>query len=191
MGRAQPIVGEVIPGLVVLGSIRKQAEQAMKSKPVSSIPPWPLHRPLSPGSCTALYEFLPYLLSRMNCHMELWMKWPPPPTQVGLWSWCFITAVITFIKTQDNFVTDTLSCLPQRKSWCVYICVLYVYMCINYVWMSISLCMCVYVYCVFIHVYMCILYVLDYLCMYACIILFVCLFVCLFCFWVVFETGFL
>jgi hypothetical protein len=29
MGRAQPIVGDVIPGLVVLGPIRKQAEQAM------------------------------------------------------------------------------------------------------------------------------------------------------------------
>ena len=31
-----PIVGGAIPGLVVLGSIRKQAEQAMRSKPVSS-----------------------------------------------------------------------------------------------------------------------------------------------------------
>jgi hypothetical protein len=30
------MMGGVIPGLVVLGSIRKQAEQARKSKPVSS-----------------------------------------------------------------------------------------------------------------------------------------------------------
>ena len=35
-----------MPGQVVLGSIRKQAEQARKSKAVSSIPPWPLHQPL-------------------------------------------------------------------------------------------------------------------------------------------------
>jgi hypothetical protein len=37
------------PSLVVLGSIRKQAEQAMRSKPVSSTHPWPL----PPGSYPA------------------------------------------------------------------------------------------------------------------------------------------
>ena len=37
-------MGGLIPGLVVLGSIRKQAEQAKRSKPVSNIPPWPLHQ---------------------------------------------------------------------------------------------------------------------------------------------------
>ena len=42
-GRAQPIVGGAIPGQVVLGSIRKQAEQAMRNKPLSSTPPWPLY----------------------------------------------------------------------------------------------------------------------------------------------------
>ena len=36
VGKAQLIVGGAIPGLVILGSIRKQAEQAMGSKPVSS-----------------------------------------------------------------------------------------------------------------------------------------------------------
>jgi len=41
-GRAQPIVGGAIPWLVVLASIRKQAEQ------VSDIPPWPLHQLLLP-----------------------------------------------------------------------------------------------------------------------------------------------
>ena len=44
------MVGGAIPGLVVLGSIRKQAEQAMRSKPVSSTPPWPLLQLLPPGS---------------------------------------------------------------------------------------------------------------------------------------------
>ena len=38
-----PVVGGAIPGLVVLSSIRKQAKQARRSKPVSNIPPWPLH----------------------------------------------------------------------------------------------------------------------------------------------------
>jgi hypothetical protein len=35
-------------GLVVLGSIGKQAEQARGSKPVRNIPPWPLHQLLLP-----------------------------------------------------------------------------------------------------------------------------------------------
>jgi hypothetical protein len=37
-------VGAVIPGLVVLGSIRKQAEQDRGSKPVKDIPPWPMRQ---------------------------------------------------------------------------------------------------------------------------------------------------
>jgi hypothetical protein len=43
-----PSVGGAIPGLVDLGSIRKQAEQARGSKPVSNIPPWLLHQFLLP-----------------------------------------------------------------------------------------------------------------------------------------------
>jgi hypothetical protein len=41
------MVGGAIPRLVGLGSILKQAEQAMGSKPVSSTP---LHQLLPPGS---------------------------------------------------------------------------------------------------------------------------------------------
>ena len=44
------MVGISSSGLVVLGSIRKQAKKAMRSKPVSSTPPWPLHQLLPPGS---------------------------------------------------------------------------------------------------------------------------------------------
>jgi hypothetical protein len=44
-----PLVGDTIPGLVVLGSIRKQAEQARGGKAVKNIPPWPLHQLLLPG----------------------------------------------------------------------------------------------------------------------------------------------
>ena len=43
-GCVQPIVGSVIPGLVVLNSMRKQNEQGIKSKPVSITPPWSLHQ---------------------------------------------------------------------------------------------------------------------------------------------------
>jgi hypothetical protein len=43
-----PIEGGTIPGLVVLGFKRKQAEQARGSMPVSNIPSWPLHQLLLP-----------------------------------------------------------------------------------------------------------------------------------------------
>jgi hypothetical protein len=39
----RPLVGVTISGLIVLGSIREQAEQARGSNPVRNIPPWPLH----------------------------------------------------------------------------------------------------------------------------------------------------
>jgi hypothetical protein len=44
-----------IPELMSLGSIRKQAEQAMRSKSISNIPPWPLHQLLLQAS--ALLDF--------------------------------------------------------------------------------------------------------------------------------------
>jgi hypothetical protein len=39
----RPLVGGTISGLVVLGSIREQTEQARGSKPVKNITPWLLH----------------------------------------------------------------------------------------------------------------------------------------------------
>ena len=48
-----PLVGGAIPRLVVLGSIRKQVEQARGSKAVRNSPPWPLHKLLLPD----LFEF--------------------------------------------------------------------------------------------------------------------------------------
>jgi hypothetical protein len=45
------VVG-AIPGLVVLGSIRNQTEQARGSKPVSNNPPWPLNQLLPQSSYT-------------------------------------------------------------------------------------------------------------------------------------------
>jgi hypothetical protein len=44
----RPLVGGTISGLVVLGSIREQDEQARGSKPVKNNPPWPLHQLLLP-----------------------------------------------------------------------------------------------------------------------------------------------
>jgi hypothetical protein len=58
-------VGGAISGLVVLGSIREQAEQASGSKPVKSIPPWPLNQLLLPD----LLEFQSPLV--MNSSMEV------------------------------------------------------------------------------------------------------------------------
>jgi hypothetical protein len=44
----RPLVGGTISGLVVLSSIREQAEQARGGKLVRNIPPWPLHQLLLP-----------------------------------------------------------------------------------------------------------------------------------------------
>jgi hypothetical protein len=55
-GESPDHCGGATPVLVFLGSLRKQTEQAMGSKPVSSIPLWPLHQFLPPGSL--LVKFL-------------------------------------------------------------------------------------------------------------------------------------
>jgi hypothetical protein len=44
----RPLVGGTISGLVVLGSIREQGEQARGSKPVNNISRWLLHQLLLP-----------------------------------------------------------------------------------------------------------------------------------------------
>jgi hypothetical protein len=49
----RPLVGGTISGLVVLSSIREQAEQARRGKPVNNTPPWPLHQLL----LSDLFEF--------------------------------------------------------------------------------------------------------------------------------------
>lgn len=49
--RAHPSVDSATPGLVVLGALSKQGEQAKSSQPVNSTPPWSLCLSLRPGSC--------------------------------------------------------------------------------------------------------------------------------------------
>jgi hypothetical protein len=46
-------VDGTIPGLVVLGSIKKQAQKTRESKPVTSLRPWPLGQHL----LSDLFEF--------------------------------------------------------------------------------------------------------------------------------------
>jgi hypothetical protein len=65
--RKGSIVGGAIPGQVVLDSIRKQAEQARGSKPVSNTPPWSLHQLLLPALC----EFQSWLPLVMNSSVEV------------------------------------------------------------------------------------------------------------------------
>jgi hypothetical protein len=59
-------VGGAFSGLVVLGSIRKQAEKVSGSKSVSNIPPWLLHQLLLPD----LLEFQSWLPLVINSNVE-------------------------------------------------------------------------------------------------------------------------
>jgi hypothetical protein len=60
-------VGGTIPGLVVLGSLRKQAEKARGSKPVCNILPWPLHQLL----LSDLLEFQSWIPLVMKSSVEV------------------------------------------------------------------------------------------------------------------------
>jgi hypothetical protein len=51
-------VGGTISGLVILDSIRKQAEKARGNRPISNIPPWPLHQLLLPDLLSSIPDFL-------------------------------------------------------------------------------------------------------------------------------------
>jgi hypothetical protein len=62
----RPLVVGAISGLVVLGSVREQAEQARGSQPIRNIPPWPLHQLLLPD----LLEFQSSLTLVMNSNVE-------------------------------------------------------------------------------------------------------------------------
>jgi len=79
----RPLVGGTISGLVVLGSIREQAEQARGGKPVKNIPPWPLHRLL----LSDLLEFQSWLPWWWTA---VWKCKPNKPfrPQLASWSWC-------------------------------------------------------------------------------------------------------
>lgn len=71
------MVGDVIPGLVVQESLRKQSEKATGNKAVSSIPPWLLHQ---------LLPWHPLMNLRYVSEIT-----PSPPSSFG--SWCFMPAI--------------------------------------------------------------------------------------------------
>lgn len=52
-GRAQPIVAGATSGMLVPVAIRKEVEEAMKSKPVGRTSPWPLRHILPADVCPA------------------------------------------------------------------------------------------------------------------------------------------
>ena len=74
-GRSQLIVSGAIPGLVVLVSKRKQAEQARASKPVKQHPSMPLHQLLPPSSCPV---WVPVPTSFGNEQQHLNVSWLNP-----------------------------------------------------------------------------------------------------------------
>jgi hypothetical protein len=53
------------------GSIGKQAEQAMRSKSVSSTPPWPLRQLWPSGSCPVSVPVLTHFYNKINSAVEL------------------------------------------------------------------------------------------------------------------------
>ena len=68
--------GGAIPGLVVLGSLRKQAEQARESKPISNTAPCPLHQLLPSDSFRALVPVLTSSsdgLNQINLFLPNWL----------------------------------------------------------------------------------------------------------------------
>jgi hypothetical protein len=82
-------VGCATTRLVDLGAIRKQAEQAMRSKPALNTPP-----PSSP--CPVWAPALTFLGDRLWCRSISWNQ--PIPPWVYFWSWCFIAAIETTMK---------------------------------------------------------------------------------------------
>jgi hypothetical protein len=69
MGRAQPIIGSIIPGLVALGSIRKQARNPWEASQLAAL----LHG-LCISSClkvSDLFGFLFWIPSLIDYNVEV------------------------------------------------------------------------------------------------------------------------
>lgn len=96
--RTQLTLGVAIPGQVVLGDPREQAEKTMRRKLASSAPPWSLLQFLPPGSCL---EFLPWLPFMIDCEWGMQAEVIPfLPSCFCLW--CFLIATETLIRSLGN-----------------------------------------------------------------------------------------
>jgi hypothetical protein len=69
-----PLVGGAIPGLGVLGSIRKQTEQARRSKPVKNILPYPMASASAPASWPAWVPVLTSFGDEEQCGSVSWIN---------------------------------------------------------------------------------------------------------------------
>lgn len=102
---------DAITGILLLGSIRKPIEQTMRTKPVSSIPAWPLHQLLPPGFCSVWFP-VPPLLWMMTCEQDKHF-----PLQVAFGHGGFSTAIVTLTKT--GIKLHPQSQLPLSEGCCV------------------------------------------------------------------------
>lgn len=100
-GSAHSMMYHAIPRLVVLVSIRIQAEQVMKNNLVSNSLLRLLHQLLPSGSC-------PFWVSLLNSsHDEQWcgsVSQIKPLLSEFLWPWCLITAILTLTKVAVNLI---------------------------------------------------------------------------------------
>jgi hypothetical protein len=86
------------------GSVRKQAEQAMRSNPASSTPPWPLHRLLPPGFSPAWVRVLTSFNNEWWCgRVSKWFTFSPT---------CFL--VIVHCWSNRNSKTSSLQLCSVR-----------------------------------------------------------------------------
>ena len=101
-GPTQPTVGEATPRLVVLGSTRKQAEQAMGSKAVLSNTPH--------GLCFSSCLQVPALTTFDDeLSYETVSEKNPFPSQATSWSWWCTTAIVTLTKSvPSKFQWDSI-----------------------------------------------------------------------------------
>ena len=113
------IVDGAIPWLVVLGSMRKQAEQVRVSNSVGNTPSWPLHQLLPPESSPAWVSVLTSFNNGRPGGSVSQMK---SFCLMLLWSWCFITAVEILTKTavfSFQYLTHTHLCVCECGAFCM------------------------------------------------------------------------
>jgi hypothetical protein len=100
------------------GPIRKQAKQALGSKPVSSTPPWPLHQLLSLDSCSVWVPVLISFNDGLHCGSVSQIN---PFIPKLLWGWCVIAAKKPRLREIWFFLVDLL----------IFLCFFY-----SYLWMN-------------------------------------------------------